>query len=121
MTMLTDHVDVVIGVDTHKHTHSAAFVDRLGGEQATLEIQANAAGYRRLLRAASAHAGRRVWAIEGTGSYGAGLTTALVAAGEQVVEVERPARPARRAGAKSDPIDALRAAREVLARNVQVE
>jgi transposase len=121
MTMLTDHVDLVIGVDTHKHTHTAAFVDRLGGEQATLEVKANAAGYRQLLRAASEHAGTRVWAIEGTGSYGAGLTTALVAAGEHVVEVERPARPARRAGAKSDPIDALRAAREVLARKEQVE
>ena len=119
--MLTDHVDVVIGIDTHKHTHTAAFVDRLGGIQDTLEIEANASGYRRLLRAASEHEGVRVWAVEGTGSYGAGLTTALVAAGEHVVEVERPSRPMRRAGAKSDPIDALRAAREVLAREHQIE
>ena len=121
MNMVTDHVDVVIGIDTHKHTHTAAFVDRLGGIQDTLEIEANASGYRRLLRAASEHEGVRVWAVEGTGSYGAGLTTALVAAGEHVVEVERPSRPMRRAGAKSDPIDALRAAREVLAREHQIE
>ena len=121
MTMLTDRVDLVIGVDTHKHTHTAAFVDRVGNEQGLLEVEANAVGYRRLIRAASEHVGKRVWAVEGTGSYGAGLTTALVAAGERVVEVERPARPARRAGAKSDPIDALRAAREVLAREHQIE
>jgi transposase len=121
MTMLTDHADVVIGVDTHKHTHTAAFVDRLGGVLGALEIEANASGYRRLLRAAGQHPGVRAWAVEGTGSYGAGLTTMLVAAGEDVVEVERPARPARRAGAKSDPIDALRAAREVLAREHQIE
>jgi transposase len=119
--MVTDHVDVVIGVDTHKHTHTAAFVDRLGTSLGTLEIDANASGYRTLLRRALNHPGVRVWGVEGTGSYGAGLTTMLLAAGEQVVEVERPARPARRAGAKSDPIDALRAAREVLAREHQVE
>src|SRR4051812_18790037 len=109
--MVTDQVDVVIGIDTHKHTHTAAFVDRLGVVRATLEIEANAAGYRMLLRRAQRAKGARVWAVEGTGSYGAGLTTMLQAAGERVVEVERPARPARRAGAKSDPIDALRAAR----------
>jgi transposase len=121
VTMVTDQADVVIGVDTHKHTHTAAFVDRLGGVLGTLEIDANASGYRRLLRAANQHGGERVWAVEGTGSYGAGLTTLLVGSGERVVEVERPARPARRAGAKSDPIDALRAAREVLAREHQIE
>ena len=121
MTMLTDHADFVIGIDTHKHTHTAAFVDPLGSVHGTLEIEANAAGYRQLLRSAGEHPGARVWAVEGTGSYGAGLTTALVAAGEHVVEVERPARPARRAGAKSDPIDAVRAAREVLAREHQIE
>jgi transposase len=121
VTIVTDHAELVIGVDTHKHTHTAAFVDRLGGVRAMLEIEANAAGYRQLLRAAGRHTGERLWAVEGTGSYGAGLTAVLLAAGERVVEVERPARPARRAGAKSDPIDALRAAREVLARQHQVE
>lgn len=44
------------------------------------------------------------------------LTTFLVACGESVVEVDRPKRPARRNGAKSDVLDATRAAREVLAR-----
>jgi transposase len=66
---------------------------------------------------ADRHPGRRVWAIEGTGSYGAGLTRFLTDQGEVVVEVDRPHRPARRGGAKSDPLDAVRAARDALARD----
>jgi transposase len=55
-------------------------------------------------------------ALEGAGSYGAGLAVLLADHGEQVVEIDRPARPARPSGAKSDPLDAARAAREALAR-----
>jgi transposase len=58
---------------------------------------------------------RDVVAIEGTGSFGAGLTTALLARCERIVEVNRPQRPARRGGVKSDDIDAVRAARQALA------
>ena len=77
----------------------------------------DAMGYRRLVAFADEHApGRRVWAIEGTGSYGAGLTTHLLERGEWVVEIDRPARPARRNGAKTDDLDAVRAAREALTR-----
>ena len=54
--------------------------------------------------------------MEGTGSFGAGLASLLTDHGEMVVEVDRPKRPARRNGAKSDALDATRAAREVLAR-----
>src|SRR5215472_6126015 len=60
--------------------------------------------------------GRRVWAVEGTGSFGAGLTTDLLEQGEWVVEIDRPVRAARRNGAKSDELDATRAAREALTR-----
>ena len=67
-----------------------------------------------MLARVAGRGGLRVWGVEGTGSYGAGLTEFLCSAGEHVVEVERPARPARRNGAKSDTIDAVRAAREVL-------
>lgn len=62
-----------------------------------------------------------MWGVEGTGSYGAGFTEFLAAAGERVVEVERPARPSRRNGAESDAIDAVRAAREVLAAKDPIE
>jgi transposase len=118
MAMLADLVDVVIGVDTHKDTHTAAVVTAVTGavlEQAT--VPATPAGYRQLLRLAGRHDGRRVWAIESTGGYGAGLTRFLRAHHEQVVELDRPKRTARRHGAKSDPIDATRAAREALSRD----
>jgi transposase len=55
-------------------------------------------------------------AVEGTGSYGAGLTVFLQREGELVLEVDRPRRPARRDRAKSDELDAIRAAREALTR-----
>jgi transposase len=58
-----------------------------------------------------------VWAIESTGGYGAGLTRCLQAQAEQVVELDRPKRTTRRHGAKSDPLDATRAAREALGRD----
>ncbi|AGL17668.1 transposase [Actinoplanes sp. N902-109] len=54
--------------------------------------------------------------MEGSGGYGAGLARHLAGNGEWVVELDRPQRPARRGGAKSDPIDAERAARDALAR-----
>ena len=60
--------------------------------------------------------GRRVWALEGTGCYGAGLTGFLVDHGEWVVEIDRPKRSRGRNGAKSDALDAIRAGREALAR-----
>jgi transposase len=117
MAMLADLVELVIGVDTHKQTHTAAVVQAVSGavvEQVT--IAATPAGYQQLLRLANRHHGRRVWAIESTGGYGAGLTRFLQANAEQVVELDRPKRAARRHGAKSDPLDATRAAREALAR-----
>ena len=117
MSMLTGNVDAVIGVDTHRDTHTVAVVDPTGGVLATTELATDAFGYRRMLAFAVEHApGRRVWAIEGTGSFGAGLTTYLLEKGEWVAELDRPARRARRDGAKTDTLDAVRAAREALSR-----
>lgn len=114
---LADRVDYVIGVDTHKASHTISVVDPSGGEHGTLTDQTTAFGYRRMFRYAREHApGRRLWAIEGTGSFGSGLTSYLLEAGEEVAEIDRPARPARRNGAKTDELDATRAAREALAR-----
>lgn len=121
MDSLTDgigDVDLVIGVDTHKATHAAAVVDVVNGAVGDeIEIRATERGYQHLLDAVPDVP--RVWAIEGAGGYGAGLARFLAARGETVVEVERPRRPARRHGAKSDPIDAVRAAREALGRDRQ--
>ena len=118
MAMLADLVELVIGVDTHKDTHTAAVVAATTGAviaQAT--VTATPAGYRQLLALADQQPGQRVWAIEGTGGYGAGLTRFLHAQSEQVVELDRPKRATRRHGAKSDPLDATRAAREALGRD----
>src|SRR5438309_12093302 len=116
--MLAERIDFVVGVDTHKHAHIAAILVPTGGLVATLSATADTAGYDLLLAFARERApGRRVWAIEGTGSFGAGLTTYLLQEGEWVVEIDRPARPARRNGAKTDELDAVRAAREALTRD----
>jgi transposase len=111
-------VDAVIGVDTHRDRHAAALLDPNGGVRATLEVPSDQVGHTRLLQLAQGQAtGRRVWALEGTGCYGAGLTRFLVDRGEWVVEIDRSKRPRGRHGAKSDPLDAVRAGREALARD----
>ena len=116
MSRLAGASDGVIGVDTHRDTLAAAITDPVGGLLAQASVRADGAGYRRLLDFALAQVpGRRCWAVEGAGSYGAGLAAFLQAHGERVVEVGRPKRPPRRSGAKSDALDAVRAAREALA------
>lgn len=117
MPMLAEVVDNVIGVDTHKHTNTAAIVS--AATAAVIETTAAGTdpdGYQRLLEAAERHGGLRVWAIEGANGYGTGLARFLAERGEWVIELDRPERAQRRHGAKSDPIDAVRAAREALSR-----
>jgi len=103
-------------VDTHKDGHSAAFLDELGTVQAALEVAANRGGYRRLLSWARSQSEERTWAVEGTGSYGAGLASFLAEQGEVVFEGDRPQRRAPGGAGKSDQLDAIRVAREALAR-----
>jgi transposase len=115
MAMLAESVNGVIGVDTHRDTLAAAAVTTVGSVLAQTTTSADAGGYQRLLDFAHTHLpGRRCWAVEGTGSFGAGLADFLQQHGERVVEVGRPKRPASRSGAKSDALDAVRAAREAL-------
>jgi transposase len=117
VTMLAELVDVVIGVDTHKHTHTAAVVTAsTGAAVEDLTVDTDPEGYAELVALADRHSGLRAWSIEGTGGYGAGLARFLAERGELVIELDRPNRPARRNGAKSDPLDAVRAGREALTR-----
>jgi transposase len=81
-----------------------------------LTVEATADGYAELVEFVDEHAALRAWAIEGTGGHGAGLTRHLERGEEVVIELDRPVRAKRRHGAKSDPLDAIRAAREALAR-----
>jgi transposase len=103
---------VAIGIDTHKDTHTAVALDRLGAQVGSCEIETTRSGYLRLLRFAQA-LGEPAFAIEGAGSYGAGLASLLLASGFPVYEVERPRRRERRQG-KSDLLDAARAAGRLL-------
>ena len=105
------------GVDTHVHTHSAAVVDAAtGGVLDEITVEATAEGYVELVEFADNYPMLRAWAIEGPGGHGAGLSRHLLETSEIVIELDRPKRAARRNGAKSDPLDAIRAAREAMAR-----
>jgi transposase len=115
--MLEGNIDHVIGVDTHCDSHTAAVLDPNGGLVTQLEIPSDQAGAQSLLGVVAERApGRRCWAVEGTGCYGAGLASFLADHGEWVVEVDWPKRPRGRTGAKSDVLDAIRAGREALSR-----
>jgi len=118
MVMLAEHYDFVIGGDPDRDTIDLAVLDTgTGRVRAHLADTADGDGYRRMLAFAAEHAaGRRIWALEGTGSFAAGLVVFLAEVGETVVEVGALKR-AR--GAKNDRIDAIRAAREALSRDEQ--
>jgi transposase len=102
---------IAIGVDTHRDRHVAVAVDRLGRRLGSLELAVDERGFAELQRFARSF-GKPAFAVEGTGSYGASLARALLAAGLAVFEVERPAR--RRRNEKNDLIDAELAARRLL-------
>jgi transposase len=99
------------GVDTHADTHVAAALDPLGGLLGVREFPATAAGYAGLLGWLDGFGTVVLVGVEGTGSYGAGLTRHITAAGVRVVEVDRADRQDRRRAGKSDPLDAVSAAR----------
>ena len=107
-------LEVVGGVDTHADTHTAAAVDSAGRDLGTATFATTTAGYAALLAWLCSFGSVTVVGIEGTGAYGAGLARHLAAAGLALVEVDRPDRKTRRSAGKSDPIDALAAARAAL-------
>jgi transposase len=109
--MVADVVDAVVGGDTHSDTHALEMLTATGVVLATVIIDNDEAGYAEALRWIAEHCPgpRLLIGLEGTRSYGIGLSRAVQAAGLPVVEVERPRRAERRRG-KSDPIDAHLAA-----------
>src|SRR6516162_7734473 len=102
------------GVDTHLDLNVAAALDAIGGLLAVAEFPTTSAGHRELLGWLSGFGPVARVGVEGTGSYGAGLARFLRAAGVAVVKVDRPNRQARRRAGKSDPLDAVEAARAAL-------
>jgi transposase len=88
--------EITGGVDTHKDFHVAAAKDALGRDLGTCRFPATQAGYDALLSWMCSFGPVAMIGVEGTGCYGAGLTTHLLTHGVSVVEVNRPNRQKRR-------------------------
>ena len=117
---LAERVDAVIGVDTHTDTHTAAVLTVVGAVLAEITVPATDDGAAVLLAWAERQTtvlgtGRRAWALDGARCHGVGLLRVLRAADEDVLEAPKPAAGRRRRGGKSDALDAVHAARAVLA------
>jgi transposase len=111
---------VMIGVDPHKTSHTAAALDEHGHLLDRQRVPATLEGYQALRGWAARWPDRR-WAVEGAHGLGRALAQRLVGDGEQVLDV--PAKLAARVrvlsvghGRKSDPADAVSVA--VAARSV---
>ncbi|MGZ6976440.1 MAG: IS110 family RNA-guided transposase [Acidimicrobiia bacterium] len=103
------------GVDTHLEVHVAAALDDRGGLLGTASFATTPDGYRELADWLTSFGEIVVVGVEGTGSYGVGLTRHLHERGVRVVEVDRPNRQRRRRAGKSDTHDAVSAARAAFA------
>ena len=114
MTIVETTCSVTAGVDTHADVHVAAVVDHVGGVLGIETFDTTATGCRRLVEWLCSHGEINLVGVEGTGSYGAGLTRHLTRAGISVVEVDRPNRQIRRREGKTDTVDAVAAARAAL-------
>jgi transposase len=114
MTIVEAAPGITGGVDTHLETHVAAALDPLGRVIGSEPFAADAAGYKALLAWLETFGEVTKVGMEGTSSYGTGLARFLRNKGIGVVEVNRPNRQARRNHGKSDPLDAIEAARAAL-------
>ena len=106
---------VYLGVDTHSETHVAAALDEAGRLLGVLAIPNNEVGYAELLGWVLGFGALAAVGVEGTGSYGAGLSRFLRSRGVRVMEVNRTSRQHRRRHGKHDAGDAEAAARAVMA------
>jgi transposase len=111
METIVEKRAVTGGVDTHLEVNVAAALDAIGGVLGVESFPTTAAGCNALLVWLASFGTVERVGVEGTGSYGAGLARHLQAAGVTVIEVDRANRAARRRQGKSDPLDAVSAAR----------
>ncbi len=119
MTIVEATRGVTGGVDTHLDTHVAAALDPLGRVLGTESFETTLTGYRQLLGWLRGFGEVGTVGVEGTGCYGTGLSRFLQREGVCVIEVDRPNRMARRKQGKSDPLDAIEAARAALSGRAQ--
>lgn len=80
---------ISVGVDTHKDSHMVAVKDGRGRHLAERSIPTTAKGYEDLLLWVRSMGKIEAFGVEGTGSYGKGLTLFLRTQGEVVIEVNR--------------------------------
>lgn len=113
--ILTESVRIVAGADTHADTIHVAAITLTGASLGDREFPTTRAGYAAAIKFLASLGQVERIGVEGTASYGAGLTRALTAAGIEVVEVTRAVKSTRRLKGKSDPLDAYSAARTALA------
>lgn len=116
-SIVSEHYQFVIGVDTHATTHTFALVAAATG--AVLDhavFPTNTVGLSRAHRWLARRVGdqRTLVVVEGTGSYGAIVTERWQAAGLTVLEAAKMPAGDRRGTGKSDDLDAVRIARAVL-------
>ena len=114
-TTMEQPTTIIAGVDTHTGIHTLALLDMNGRVLSTNTFGADPDGYGHLIAMLGDPARCAGIGVEGTNSFGAALARRLQAAGFPVYEVLRPKRGVRRKDGKSDPIDAIAAARSVLA------
>jgi transposase len=114
MTIVEPARGVTGGVDTHLDVNVAAAIDPVGGLFGTAAFPTTPEGYRDLLSWLQSFGKVQKVGVEGTGSYGAGLSKFLRTEDVTVIEVNRPNREERRRSGKSDPLDAIEAARAAL-------
>jgi transposase len=112
MTTMTEApTRVTAGVDTHRDVHMVAALDQRGAELGVRPFSTDPVGHHELLAWLETLGVVERIGVEGTGTYGAGLTRFLHDRDVVVVEVSCPDRQERRSHGKSDPVDALAAAR----------
>lgn len=112
--MQVNQDEVILGVDTHLDKHVGAVISVAGKLLATQAVDTTSAGYLQLLAWARSLGDLRRAGIEGTATYGSGLTKVLRDSNIEVFEVNRPDRATRRSRGKADPTDAESAACAVL-------
>jgi transposase len=113
-------VGVTGGVDTHADSHVAAAIDQNGGLLGVESFPSTENGYGQLLGWLAGFGELIRVGVEGTGSWGVGLARFLSDHDVGVVEVDRPNRQQRRRVGKSDPTDAVSAARAALSGTASV-
>lgn len=119
MPIVAETVEHVVGIDTHARTHTYCLLHaRTAAIIDTATFPTSKAGNARAISWIQRRShGPVLAAVEGTSSYGAGITAALLEANIDVAEVRPGARSTHAHAGKSDTLDAEAAARSVIGRD----